>query len=195
MGTSCARALVKLYLFLYCRPPDCCVSPARCTDSVMRRITRRRRIIPRFHTVKEFLHQVNNSKKEPNWDLNNVLADLLHSKTKGVGGGGEGRTSVFSVDKHAASVFNMQRTRKKEKQNNNVIVASCLCILAFSFFSIFFVFVLGARRFLSVGLSKGVYLNKKEPKFGFCGGYGTLLASSSFQLFSIETRSHSQYAE
>ena len=87
MGTSCARALVKLYLFLYCRPPDCCVSPARCTDSVMRRITRRRRIIPRFHTVKEFLHQVNNSKKEPNWDLNNVLADLLHSKTKGGGGG------------------------------------------------------------------------------------------------------------
>lgn len=86
----------------------------------------------------------------------------------------------------------------QERKKNKTITSSLHLVFAFSpflSFPFFFVFVLGARRFLSVGLSKGVYLNKKEPKFGFCGGYGTLLASSSFQLFSIETRSHSQYAE
>lgn len=129
MGTSCARALVKLYLFLYCRPPDCCVSPAGCTDSVMRRITRRRRIIPRFHTVKEFLHQVNNSKKEPNWDLNNVLADLLHSKTKGVGGGVKEElvSSLLTSTLHLFSICNAQ-----ERKKNKTITSSLHLVFAFS---------------------------------------------------------------
>lgn len=129
MWTSCACALVKLFLFLYCRPPDCCVSPARCTDSVMRRITRRRRIIPRFHTVKEFLHQVNNSKKEPNWDLNNVFADLLHFKTKGGGEWGvkeELVSSLLTSTLHLFSICNAQE-RKKSK----AITSSLQLVFAF----------------------------------------------------------------